>query len=151
MSSPPPKKTTRTRKVGAPYGNHNALKHGFYSRHFRSAELSDLEAVDAEGLQDEIAAMRVYIRRFIASSGQGSAPGDPAIPDGAATPNSAAMAPYPDMLFLDAIGLAATRLACLLKTQKFLDRQYPKASEDLNHALAEVIKELGLRHDSKSG
>jgi hypothetical protein len=142
MSSPPPKK--KTRKVGAPYGNHNALKHGFYSHHFRSGELSDLEAVNAEGLQDEIAAMRIYIRRFIASSSQGSAPGD------SATHNSAAIAPYPDMVFLDAMGLAATRLACLLKTQKLLDRQYPKAFEDLGQALAEVTKELGLQHFSKS-
>ena len=87
--------------------------------------------------------MRVYIRRFIASSAQGTAPGD------RAAPNSAAIAPYQDMLFLDAIGLAATRLACLLKTQNLLDRQSPKASEDLGRALAEVIKELGLQHDSK--
>ena len=144
MSSPSPQKNTRTRKVGAPYGNHNALKHGFYSRHFRSGELSDLEAVNAEGLQDEIAAMRVYIRRFIASSAQGSAPGD------RATPSSAAKATYPDMVFLDAIGLAATRLASLIKTQKLLDHQYPKASEDLSRALAEVMKELDLQQVSKS-
>jgi hypothetical protein len=151
MPSPPPKKTTR--KVGAPYGNHNALKHGFYSLHFRSGELSDLEAVNAEGLQDEIAAMRIFIRRFIESSAQGSAPGDNAIaPYGAAiAPYGAAIAPYHHMVFLDAMGLATTRLAYLLKTQKLLERQYPKASEDLGQALAEVIKELGLQHDSKSG
>jgi hypothetical protein len=144
MPSPPPKKTTR--KVGAPYGNHNALKHGFYSLHFRSGELSDLEAVNAEGLQDEIAAMRIFIRRFIESSAQGSAPGDNAI-----APYGAAIAPYHHMVFLDAMGLATTRLAYLLKTQKLLERQYPKASEDLGQALTEVIKELGLQHDSKSG
>ena len=97
-----------------------------------TGELSDLEAVNAEGLQDEIAAMRIFIRRFIASSAQG-----------------AALAPCPDLVFLDAMGLAATRLACLLKTQKLLDRQSPQASDDLGQALAEVIKELGLQHLSK--
>jgi hypothetical protein len=143
MSSPSPKKSAR--KAGAPYGNHNALKHGFYSRHFRSGELSDLQAVNAEGLLDEIAAMRIYIRRFIESSAQGSAPGD-----SATAPNGASTTLYHDMIFLDAMGLAATRLAHLLKTQKLIERQYSQASGDLNQALAEVIKELGLRHDAKS-
>lgn len=53
------------------------------------------------------------------------------------------------MVFLDAIGLAATRLACLLKTQMLLDRQSPKAFQDLGQALAEITKEFGLKHGSK--
>ncbi len=151
MSSPSSKKTTR--KVGAPYGNHNALKHGFYSLHFRSGELSALAAVNAEGLRDEIAAMRIYIRRFIASSGQTTNPADNAIaPYSAATaPGDAVAAPYQDMVFLDAIGLAATRLASLIKTQKLLDHQYPQASQDLAQALAEVAKELDIHNGSKPG
>jgi uncharacterized protein YjcR len=29
------------KKRGAPYGNQNAFKHGFYSRHYTQAEVED--------------------------------------------------------------------------------------------------------------
>ncbi len=51
------------RRRGAPIGNTNALKHGFYSRSFRDIDLHDLEKVHFSGLQDEITMLRVYIRR----------------------------------------------------------------------------------------
>jgi hypothetical protein len=34
--------TTQARRRGAPEGNFNAFKHGFYSRRFRNGELDDL-------------------------------------------------------------------------------------------------------------
>ena len=50
---------------GAPLGNTNALKHGFYSRTFRSTEQTDLAALtDAASLENEIQLMRVFILRI---------------------------------------------------------------------------------------
>jgi len=48
---------------GAPAGNANAVKHGFYSRTFRQAESKDLDGDMLGELQDEIALMRVLILR----------------------------------------------------------------------------------------
>ena len=53
------------RKAGAPPGNTNALKHGFYSRRFKRIDLTDLENHSFSGLQDEITMLRVYTRRVI--------------------------------------------------------------------------------------
>lgn len=51
------------KKRGAPAGNSNALKHGFYSRSFREIEYEDLESLRLS-LEDEIAAARVSARRM---------------------------------------------------------------------------------------
>ena len=59
----PPTQTKR-RKGGQP-GNLNALKHGFYSRHFNSLELKDLEATLESGLDSEIDLLRVATRRLL--------------------------------------------------------------------------------------
>ncbi len=55
--------STEKRRRGAPIGNTNALKHGFYSRSFREIDCSDLDKIHFSGLQDEITMLRVYIRR----------------------------------------------------------------------------------------
>lgn len=51
-------------KRGGQPGNTNALKHGFYSGKFTPLELTDLETALGDGLGDEIALLRVMIRRF---------------------------------------------------------------------------------------
>ena len=51
------------RSRGGQPGNINAIKHGFYSRRFMDLEAKDLETVPVEGLEGEIALMRVMIRR----------------------------------------------------------------------------------------
>jgi hypothetical protein len=51
------------RKRGAQPGNTNALKHGFYSHRFNNLEISDLNTALSDGLTDEIALLRVIIRR----------------------------------------------------------------------------------------
>jgi len=54
------------RKRGAPKGNRNALKHGFYSRALDEAEKLDLElATDVNGIDDEIALLRVKIKSVL--------------------------------------------------------------------------------------
>ena len=60
MTDTPDPKTTR--RVGAPPGNTNALKHGFYSRRFQALDIQDLAAVNAT-IDDEINALRVAARR----------------------------------------------------------------------------------------
>jgi hypothetical protein len=50
---------------GAPRGNQNALKHGFYTRHFDKVDLADLKTASFDGLNDEITILRVFMRRLI--------------------------------------------------------------------------------------
>ena len=54
-------------KRGAPQGNQNARKHGFYSRILNEAEQLDFElATGVEGIDDEIALLRVKIKSLLA-------------------------------------------------------------------------------------
>ena len=110
---------------GAQPGNNNALKHGFYSRKFRPQENIDLEAITATGLQDEIAMIRVAIRRLF----------------------EAASAPVPQLSELtnvvDVLTRAGDRLGSILRVDQVLNG--PQASQfasDLSTALADTLKEL---------
>jgi len=53
----------KERTRGGQSGNLNALKHGFYSKHFLKAELQDLD--EARDLQEEISMLRVVTRRLL--------------------------------------------------------------------------------------
>ncbi len=54
------------RRRGAPRGNQNARKHGFYSRVLDEAEQLDFElATGVEGIEDEIALLRVKIKSIL--------------------------------------------------------------------------------------
>jgi len=64
MSAEKKSSTEAGRKRGAQPGNTNAIKHGFYARNFSPAEHLDLEAAPSQCLSDEIALLRVLIRRF---------------------------------------------------------------------------------------
>lgn len=59
--------TSPPRRRGAPLGNLNNFKHGFYSRRLRKRDLTGVESTDVAGLVEEIALIRVYIRRLIES------------------------------------------------------------------------------------
>jgi len=53
-------------KRGAPKGNQNARKHGFYSKVLDEAEQLDFElASGVEGIDDEIALLRVKIKSIL--------------------------------------------------------------------------------------
>ena len=55
------------KKRGAPYGNQNARKHGFYSHVLTPDEQADFEqATEVEGLDEEIALVRVKLKSLIA-------------------------------------------------------------------------------------
>jgi len=54
------------RKRGAPKGNQNARKHGFYSRVLDEVEKLDFElASGVDGIDDEIALLRVKIKSLL--------------------------------------------------------------------------------------
>ena len=54
------------RKRGAPKGNQNARKHGFYARVLDEAEQLDFElASGVEGIDDEITLLRVKIKSLL--------------------------------------------------------------------------------------
>ncbi len=53
-------------KRGAPQGNQNARKHGFYAKVLDEAEQLDFElAAGVEGIDDEIALLRVKIKSIL--------------------------------------------------------------------------------------
>ncbi len=53
-------------KRGAPTGNQNARKHGFYSKVLNQAEQLDFElATGVEGIDEEIALLRVKIKSLL--------------------------------------------------------------------------------------
>jgi hypothetical protein len=57
----------RVGKRGAPKGNQNARKHGFYSKVLDESEQIDFAlATGVEGIDDEIALLRVKIKSLIA-------------------------------------------------------------------------------------
>lgn len=54
------------RKRGAPRGNQNARKHGFYSRTLSPEEQEDFELATAvQGIDEEIALLRVKIKSIV--------------------------------------------------------------------------------------
>jgi len=56
-------------KRGAPPGNQNARKHGFYSRALTEAEQLEMEeAVYVDGIDQEIALLRIKLRELIENS-----------------------------------------------------------------------------------
>jgi hypothetical protein len=54
------------KKAGAPEGNRNALKHGFYTRVMDEAEKLDFKSASGvNGIDDEIALLRVKIKSVL--------------------------------------------------------------------------------------
>jgi hypothetical protein len=59
-----PVEEPKRKKRGGQPGNTNAIKHGFYSKNFSLAERRGLQVRISVVLGDEIALLRVLIRRF---------------------------------------------------------------------------------------
>jgi len=115
------------RKPGAQPGNTNALKHGFYSDRFHPIELSDLDAALTDGLEDEIALLRVIIRRVFT------------------------FASDEDLDFdawtraLSTLGNACSKLSGLLRTQQIITGGSTDVVTVISDALGEVAHDLGIR------
>ena len=101
-------------KRGAPAGNQNARKHGFYSRVLDEAELLDYAlATGVEGLDDEIALLRVKIKSLVERD--------------------------PDKIKL--IMQAITTLAKIVTAKYKIDRKDKKGLKD---AIGTVLKDVAL-------
>jgi len=107
------------RPRGAPAGNLNALKHGFYSRQFRKADLGDLDDIQFTGLLDEIKLLRVFIRRVV-EMGYGAAD-------------------LPTLVsLLRVVCLASATLNRLIKTQHLL----ASGTDDVTITLLQALEEF---------
>jgi len=116
------------RKPGGQPGNWNAFKHGFYSRRYKPLELQDLGEVLSSGLSDEIALLRVIIRRVFEFASESDE-------QGLETWTHA----------LNTLGRASTRLAGLLRTQHTLCGEEEDIVDTLSKALGQVAHEIGFR------
>jgi hypothetical protein len=117
---------TGRRRGGQP-GNTNALKHGFYSKYFRTEEARDVEDLVAEGLQEEIATLRVISRRVLQLS-----EGMTDLEVG--------------LRVLNAFGAASARISGLIKVQKILLERHDDPVEE---ALMTAIREWHAEHDQE--
>ncbi len=111
------------RRRGGQRGNQNALKHGFYARRFKKADVADVEGYEFSGLKDEINVLRIHLRRLIELSGS------------------------VDDFWQEAVTLRVLCLACdsltrLMKAQHFLLSGEDEASAALRPALDEVVEEM---------
>jgi hypothetical protein len=116
------------RKRGGQAGNTNALKHGFYTKNFSLAERRGLEATQEIVLADEIALLRVLIRRF---SGQ--------VLTGQGVPLTESAQ------YLAVISEAMLRLASLLRTNHMLGgSETSDLEQKLSLVLADIYTEMGV-------
>lgn len=115
----------KERRRGGQPGNKNALKHGFYSGKYKAIEDSELKTVLSQGLEDEISLLRVVMRRVFEYA------------DETEKPEAERW-----ISTLSALGVAATRLAGLLKAQKIIGGDGDEIARTLAQALAEVNKEI---------
>jgi len=123
-----PAKEPVKRKRGGQPGNTNAFKHGFYTKNFSLAERRGLQASEGIVLGDEIALLRVLIRRFAEEilSSQGAAPIETA-------------------QHLAVVSEAMLRLASLLRTDHMLGgAQSSTFIKQLSLVLEEITNENAL-------
>jgi hypothetical protein len=106
------------RRRGAPLRNLNALKHGFYARKYRQADLEDLADCKFTGLKEEMTMLRVYMRSVIEQS-------------------SSASSLEESIDVLRVLAMAAASLTRMARTQKFLDGS-GQTLEGLSELLAQV-------------
>ena len=108
----------RMAKRGAPKGNQNARKHGFYSRALSEAEQVELEqASSVEGIDQEIALLRLKLREVVETS--------------------------PDRIDLQLE--AANTIARLIRTRYQISREQKKSlKEAIQKVLTDVAVPLGI-------
>ncbi len=130
-TAPPPSNTVSSsakRRRGAPRGNQNALKQGFYSRSFRGIDAPRLKSPLRVGLQNEIDLLRVMfdrlVRELIASSSKDRS--------------------FDDHLFaLHSLSIVISRLNSMVQTQRALS---PPADDKL----VQWAQEHGIDFDELS-
>jgi len=122
-----PKKHIK-RKPGAQPGNVNAWKHGFYSRRFKALELCDLDTILQNNLDDEIALLRVMIRRVFEIA------------------DSSAESLEDWESALSTLGAASTRLAGLVRVQHLSSGKSQNIEDLLAEAIGDAAHEISERY-----
>ena len=119
------------RKRGAPPGNRNAYRHGFYSRQFKAAERRALDASTLRDLAGEIEFVRVELRRFIEV--QDAMPGPLRL--------------EAQLAMLRAVALAADAINGMIRTQLLFGKEPPIDDEFLARLLQIPSEEPGTGED----
>jgi hypothetical protein len=110
------------RSRGAPAGNTNAIKHGFYSGRYHPAEAAGLKKLEPLDLREEINLIRVYIRRLIEQVDE--------------------HATFEDhLIILRILCLASHSLTRLIRTQHYANPE-DSAADQMEQALSEALKEI---------
>jgi hypothetical protein len=110
------------RRRGALPGKMNAVKHGYYAKHYSPAEIEDLENRPVECINDEINLLRIFTRRTLGLS-------------------------RPDMTFSQTIELlhvlveVCTCINRLIRTQLLLNPP-EDARDEIRQLLAQIGEEL---------
>ena len=144
MSTSQPVKARRRKKNTAsgsvnPSAGEALSSDSLYSRHFSTVEREQIESLQACDLSAEISMLRVAILHVFAAVGAGGNGSSEA--DEAGKPNSSS----DWMEVLDTLGMAASRLANLLRTQHMLNAsRTDDVSAALSRALTEITKEMKL-------
>jgi hypothetical protein len=112
------------RKRGAQPGNTNALKHGFYSRAFRSVDIDDLDVLELK-LEDEIAAARVAGRRMLELSNEMTEP-------------------IQSIRALAAFSTHLIHIASLMRTHAILTGNSDTTSDAITNAIQAVAREFKI-------
>jgi hypothetical protein len=108
-----------TRRRGAPPGNLNNFKHGFYSRRIKKRDLSGLESTDVSGLVEELALIRIYTRRLVETF-------DP----------SSDFYQHADLLRV--LCLASSAITRIIRAQALINTTNPGFDDVFNQALSEL-------------
>ncbi len=116
------------KKVGAPTGNTNAYKHGFYARVFTSSQKKFLEGDQADQLRHEETLLRVLIRRTWASF--------------RAVRSSL---PWQEVLFtVRSVGYAVFVIAKLQRARRRFFGDKTDLEKDIQLGLSEACADLGI-------
>ncbi|MDD2694828.1 MAG: hypothetical protein PHD58_02765 [Anaerolineales bacterium] len=102
-----------------------AVKDSLYSTEFEQDELLALEAMIGGGLESEVGMLRIMMRRTLALS-RGTSD-------------------LEEMRFnLSALGLAAMRVASLLKLRKEMLAEREEVMQQISQAIAQVVEEMRI-------
>lgn len=139
-----PKRVGRGAGAGAKKGNTNSLKHGLYSRRFKTLEVEDLQHVKEGSLVDEVVMLRVCMRRVFEYMDGITERLDDGSPESEVRTGSLLIGS------LASLGIATTRLSHMLRTQKILDGDTGSSLETMIElAQLELQNSLGIGVDDQ--
>lgn len=121
--NPPDRKHPKTPRMLPQDVRARDVRPGFYDRGYRPLEAQDLQDALKSGLADEIAMLRVSLRRLFELTGE-------------------ELESQEARQALNALGLAATRLAHLLKVEYEISGQSESSSAAIRSALDQTIEEM---------